>query len=144
MKKYIVDSSTTLKWIFDDEEDVDVARKLLLQYLSGTIVLITPSLWLVEVANAIKSATLSGRITGKKGQSLLELILEAKPNIIPLDNYVETAFETACKYKISVYDSLYLVIALENEIPFVTSDNRLCFQLKGLKENVIYLKDLNI
>ena len=141
MKKYIVDASTTLKWIFNDEEGVGVARELLSDYLSEKIVLIAPSLWLIEVANAVKSAVLSGRIASKKGELLLSLLLQAKPKIIPLDGYVENAFKLACKYKISVYDGLYLTIALENKIPFVTADKKLFEAVKGLKEKVAHLND---
>ena len=139
MKRYVVDASTTLKWIFDDEEDVVAARKLLSDYLLGQVLLFVPSLWLVEVANAIKAAVLSGRVSRKKGESLLELILNAKPKIISFDSYVKTAFVNACKYKISVYDSVYLTIALENETPFITADKKLFSALKKLGKKIILL-----
>lgn len=139
MIRYIIDASTTLKWIFDDEDSVDMARKLLLDYLSGKIVLIAPSLWLIEVANAVKSAVLSGRITSQKGSILLNLLLQAKPKIISLDGYVKDAFKLACKYKISVYDSLYVTVALENKIQFITADKKLYVKLKKLKEKPVLL-----
>jgi predicted nucleic acid-binding protein len=143
MKKYIVDASTCLKWIFDDEENVDYARRLLSDYLSEKILLVAPSLWLVEVSNAIKSAVLSKRITTQKGKELLSLIMEAKPKIISFEGYIESAFDNACKYHISVYDSLYLTIALENNIRFITADIKLFIQIKELQGRVVLLGNLN-
>lgn len=140
MKKYIVDASTTLKWIFDNEDDVEIARKLLSDYLSDRIVLIVPSLWLVETANAIKSSVLSKRITKRKGKQLLKLLLEAKPRIVPFDSYIETAFINAIKYKISVYDSIYLTISLENNISFITADKKLFLQIKDIKGKILLLE----
>ena len=67
---YVVDASTCLKWIFEDEIYSNQSLSLQKDYLSGIIVLIAPSLWSYEITNGIKSAVSRNRIDTNQGLSL--------------------------------------------------------------------------
>lgn len=122
---YIVDASTCLKWIFDDEIYSQQALVLQKDFLSGKIVLIAPSLWSYEITNGIKSAISRNRLTTNQGQSLLNLLIKSKPDTFSLDDLLPECLENATKFQISAYDSAYVTLSRVNNISFITSDEKL-------------------
>lgn len=137
---YVVDASTCLKWVFNDEIFSDQAMVLQKQYLTEKIALIAPTLWLYEITNGIKSATLRSRIPSTKSQLLLRLILKSKPDIVSMENVLVECLENAINFGISAYDSAYVSLAKINNIPLITSDQKL---MNKLLTNVkmVYLRD---
>jgi len=58
----VPDASVALKWRLDDEEYVDQARTMLLDFSRGRIELVGPDLFFVEISNGMKVAVRMGRI----------------------------------------------------------------------------------
>jgi predicted nucleic acid-binding protein len=114
-----------LKWYFADEEDSDMALSLLDKFVSGELDLLAPSLLEYEVINGLAIAKKRGRIQKKDLLTAVEgfvgLEIEQR-NIASL--YMKSLL--FCEnLKISVYDSCYLALADEANIPFVTADRNL-------------------
>lgn len=126
---YVVDASTCLKWIFDDEIYSQQALVLQKDFLSGKIVLITPSLWSYEITNGIKSAISRNRLTTNQGQSLLKLLIKSKPDTFPLDDLLPECLENATRFQISAYDSAYVTLSHINNIGLITSDDKLVHKI---------------
>ena len=143
MKAFVVDASTSLKWIFSDEENALIARKILYNYLEKKITLVAPSLWLYEVSNGINSAQLSGRISFKKAQNLLSLIMRAKPHLFSIESTISKCLFNSNKYKISVYDSSYITLAQENEVGLISSDRKLTSKFENISNLVIPLENFH-
>lgn len=137
---YIVDASTCLKWIFDDEIFSDQALQLQKQYLLGKINLVAPTLWSYEIANGIKSASLRSRIPSVKSKSLLKLLLKSKPETISMEEVLTECLENAIKFGISVYDSAYVTLAKINNFFLITSDQKLVNKISPSIKTV-YLRD---
>lgn len=137
---YIIDASTCLKWVFNDEVFSDQSLQLQKQYLLGKISLIAPTLWFYEVTNGIKSAALRSRISFAKSKSLLSLLLKSKPEIVPMEEVLTECLENAIKFGISAYDSAYVTLAQINNIPLITSDQKLIDKVSPSIKNV-YLRD---
>jgi len=140
MRTFVVDSSTCLKWVFEDEEDAIIAKKILLDYLSGNVMLVAPNLWVYEVANGIRSAVLSKRISEEKSHQLLDLVLKAKPALFPMEQIMGGCLINSNKYQISIYDSSYLTLAKQHRVKFITRDEKLVKKLEDLDITVL-LKD---
>mgnify|MGYP003681942051 CR=1 FL=1 len=68
MRRFMIDSSVSLKWWLDDEEYVVEARESLKQIHLGRMTPLVPDLWNYEVANGIKTAVLRKRITRNQRQ----------------------------------------------------------------------------
>jgi predicted nucleic acid-binding protein len=122
---YVVDASTCLKWIFEDEIYSSQSLSLQKDYLSGKIVLIAPSLWSYEITNGIKSAVSRNRIDTNQGLSLLHLLIKSKPETFPMDDLLPECLENATRFQISVYDSAYVTLSHVNNIGLITSDEKL-------------------
>ena len=126
---YVVDASTCLKWIFEDEIYSKQALDLQRDYLSEKITLIAPTLWLYETANGLKSAISRNRLNLKQGLKLLDLLIKSKPIIFPLHDLLQECLENAAKFQISAYDSAYFTLSQINNIPLITSDKKLVLRI---------------
>src|SRR3989344_3864407 len=133
MKRVVVDASVSLKWIFDDEEDANFALTILNEAVEGRVQLISPTVWLYEVANGIRSAILRRRIDLSKGQKLLSVVLKVAPEFFDFPPLVIKAFKNANKHEISVYDASYLALAAAEKAEFYTGDESLYKKVKPLK-----------
>jgi predicted nucleic acid-binding protein len=114
----------TMAWIFADEGSERTAT--LLESLLQDHALV-PSLWPMEVANVLLAATRRGRIKQNHWPKLLSH-LSALPIHIDdesADHVFDTVLPLAQTHQLSVYDAVYLGLALKKHLPLATLDNRL-------------------
>lgn len=120
----IIDSSITLAWFFEDERS-DAADAVLRQVAaSGAIV---PSLWRLEVANALQMAVRRQRINAAfRDASLADL------RSLPIAVDAETDRQAwgptlilAERCQLTVYDAAYLELAKRLGMPLASLDQEL-------------------
>ena len=114
----------TMAWLFSDEANsaTDALRKSLLKDYA-----IAPVLWPIEVGNVLLVATRRGRITSDDWSSI-RTDLAALPIEVEQasdDRVLESVVPIAHQYEISVYDAMYLEIALRLGLPLATLDRKL-------------------
>lgn len=115
----VVDASTALKWVLQ-EEGSEMAAAL----LDGRP-LYAPALIFTEVANALWSAVRRQRLLAAEAADALDLIARA-----PLHQGVEDtalvprALQLSLMLDHPVYDCTYLALAIRREVPVVTADRR--------------------
>ena len=126
---FVVDASTCLKWIFEDEIYSKQALGPQKDYLSGKIGLIAPDLWSYEITNGTKSSIIRNRLDPKHGLELLNLLIKSKPEIVPCDDLLPEIFENAVKFQISAYDSAYITLSRVLNFPLITSDKKLVLRI---------------
>ena len=121
---FVLDCSLTMAWIFPDEatRSTDRLRESLLEEPAYV-----PALWPIEVANVLVVATRRGRIRADDWP-LLCASLEALP--IEVDPISEPrvwgpALGLAHEHGISVYDAMYLELAMRLRLPLATLDRAL-------------------
>ena len=114
----VVDASVVLKWIKADEEDRGKATALYLKHIDKQI--LVPPLLFIEVANALatKSTTDDADIT-----LALAYIFNAKLTVavVEPEDIIQAAVFSK-KYRTTVYDMLYAVIAQKHQTQLVTAD----------------------
>ena len=121
---FVLDASVTMAWVFPDEASAstDVLRESLM--LDGAVV---PALWPIEVANVLLVATRRGRISEDDWPRIRDA-LEALPIDIDAESCVgvlHTVLPIANEHGLSVYDAMYLELALRLGLPLATLDQRL-------------------
>ena len=121
----VIDASATVAWFLPDEFD-DAAESLLnFVAKSGALV---PSLWVVEIENALRNAHRRKRITEKEAAEVLSRLTALPITII--DAYETPVFHHALQlsiaHDISVYDAVYLDAARRHNAALATRDKRLC------------------
>lgn len=119
----LVDSSVAFKWLKNrDEPFYEKAATLLEQHLKGEIRIMVPGLLFVEIANALSTKTATRPKAIRSSLRVLydfglEVYRESEEDVI-------TASLFARKYKTSVYDMLYAVIAKKTGTELVTADEQ--------------------
>lgn len=124
-KAYVVDSSTCLKWVFEDEIDSDPALALLKDHLTGKIELLAPNIWVYEIANGLRTAYLRERLLKKEGSTKLKQLLKSSPFLVNIEEKIDICLKNAFDYQISVYDSAYVTLAITSKIILLSSDSKL-------------------
>ena len=121
---FVLDCSMTMAWLFTDEGS-DRASALRDSLLRDHAVV--PSLWPMEVANVLLAATRRGRIQHSEWKTLIGYI-----GVLPITIDSETGervftatLPLADHYRLSVYDAVYLELALRKRLPLATLDQKL-------------------
>ena len=121
---FVLDCSVTMAWLFPDEatEATDRLRDALIDSRA-----FAPSLWPVEVGNALLVATRRGRIRATEW-SQIRGYLSALPIEIDAVSVQRTwgaSLDIARSHQLSVYDATYLELAMRLRMPLATLDRAL-------------------
>jgi predicted nucleic acid-binding protein len=124
VREFVLDSSITLAWCFPDEAAPH--PQLVLDSLA-TARAVAPTLWPLEVANALLVGERRGRCT-EADTATWTAFLAALP--IALDDGTaarawSAVLHVARTHSLSAYDAAYLELALRRGLPLATLDDRL-------------------
>jgi predicted nucleic acid-binding protein len=120
----VLDSSVTLAWVHNEETTQAVLHVLDCVIASGAWV---PSLWRIEVANVLEMSVRRNRM----GSDLRNKAL-ANLSLLPISLDPETDRQAwgatlllAERHRLTLYDAVYLELALRRTMPLATLDNEL-------------------
>ncbi|MBW4698061.1 MAG: type II toxin-antitoxin system VapC family toxin [Aphanocapsa lilacina HA4352-LM1] len=120
----VLDSSVTLAWLFSDEV-TPATQNVFDAVLAGRAWV--PSLWHLEVANALQMGVRRGRISAQfRDASLIDLALLAIAVDPETDTFAWSAtLRLAERYQLTLYDAAYLELAQRLNVPLATLDQEL-------------------
>jgi predicted nucleic acid-binding protein len=124
-KPVVIDASVVLKWVFDDEEEVDAAVNLLKDYEASALILHAPKLLGYEVSNALWAAVRQQRLTEQEAEEALDAIRAVSFAWHHLTTIWTTSMELALRHERTFYDSVYMALAQHLRVPLFTGDRRL-------------------
>jgi predicted nucleic acid-binding protein len=127
VKAFVVDASVAVKWTAPEEFTTEA-----LSLLHGAEAMHAPAHWLAEAANTLW-AMFAVRRELTKVEMLRRIadLAKAPVTTTPLPELVERAAEIAAALRVTIYDALYLALAAERALPFVTADRRLVAKTQG-------------
>jgi predicted nucleic acid-binding protein len=125
---FVLDCSMTMAWVFSDEanEFTEALRESLLKENA-----VAPALWPIEVGNVLLVAMRRGRIVREDWVRIREDLSALPIDIDPdsyervLDTVLDTVLPIADEHGLSVYDAMYLELALRRGLPLATLDRKL-------------------
>jgi predicted nucleic acid-binding protein len=116
------------KWFLDDEADTAAARFLFARFAAGELTLVVPDCFFYEVAGLLQRAERRQRISVAQADLFITRV-EALPDrgldSVGSQELIREAFTWARELHGSVYDAMYLLVAKQRGIPFVTADDTL-------------------
>jgi predicted nucleic acid-binding protein len=122
---FVLDSSVTLSWFFDDE--ATAATDELLDQLNRDGQAIVAAHWVLEVGNTLLVAERRKRSTVADSSHFLALLdslpIEADPETISRPN--AATLNLARSQGLTLYDSAYLELAMRRSLPLATLDKAL-------------------
>jgi predicted nucleic acid-binding protein len=120
----VLDSSVTVAWFFRDEQ-TEAVREVLSSVTHSSAVV--PSLWRIEVANALQTAIRRGRIdTDYRDASIADLAILNIAVDVESDRQVwSTTLKLADRFRLTLYDAVYLELAQRLALPLASLDRQL-------------------
>lgn len=140
MKRVVIDSSVAVKWVITEELEAE-ALAILGEWEMGSIECVVPDWFFVEVGNILWKKHRNQLITRDEVTNALAELGDLPFLMMPSRPLTDAAVSFAIKYDRTVYDSLYVVLAEEEDCPFITSDDRLANALAPHVPNVVKLSD---
>jgi predicted nucleic acid-binding protein len=116
----VIDASVAVKWLLTETHSAES-----LELLKSSPLLHVPDLLFPEVGNILWKCVRRGDISTENAQELVQWLLLLPLQVHPSSSLLPVALEIACRYDRSVYDSLYLALAIREGCAVVTADERL-------------------
>ena len=124
MKSIVVDASVAVKWVvaedFSDQADL----------LKGSA-LCAPAHWQAEAVNVLWAKVYRGDLLPAGAIDRARMLMQAPVELVPLSPLMDEALKQSLAHGITIYDSLYLALAVARDIAFVTADRKLLQKLSG-------------
>jgi predicted nucleic acid-binding protein len=124
---FVLDASVAAKWFLSakDERLTEEALALLRKFVQGDVRFIIPDLFWAELASAFWKAIRLGRFEKSLAQEAFSYLESCDLPAYSTAALLDRAFHIATAFDRSVYDSLYVALAVQSRLPFVTADERL-------------------
>jgi predicted nucleic acid-binding protein len=127
----VVDASVAVKWFLPENAEALVTQALALldAYDKEEVRFVVPDLFYVETASAIWKAARVGRVPQAFGDEALVLLTQRKFPTVPSLKLLDKAFQIATAHDRTVYDCLYVALAVQADAQLITADERLANSL---------------
>jgi predicted nucleic acid-binding protein len=122
--KLVVDASVIAKWLFA-EVDSDKARALYTEARTGRLSLIAPQILPVEIGCVLYVRVLRRLLEAVEALALYRRFEVACPTLHDISRLAPAALELALQYQHSVYDCLYVALAMREQGELITADQQL-------------------
>ena len=121
----VVDASVVIK-MFLSEVGSDAASAL----LRASERLFVPGHCFAEVGEALTRKVRSAQIDLSQMERMLP-VMHARFEVVPIADHIDNAISLALSRDVSVYDSLYVAVAMHEGCPLVSADRRLIARFAG-------------
>ena len=118
MSGLVVDASVAIKWVIEEE---GTAEALALRRRPLT----APDLIMSECANILWKKVRRNELSAEEATFAGRLLANADIDLVPTRPLVDAAIEIAVLLDHPAYDCMYLALAEQNDVKFVTADSRL-------------------
>jgi predicted nucleic acid-binding protein len=116
-----------IKW-YVPEADSDTAAAI----LRSDTQLLAPELLLAEVGSVLWRKVRRGELRPDEGEMIIdELLASSLVELVRHAPYLPLAYSIATRFDRTVYDALYVAVALIEDATFITADARLVHSLAG-------------
>ena len=140
---YVLDASVALKWLITSEEpDRLSARALRERHVMGLCQLVVPELFWLEVLNVLRwRRDVFSEAVAEQALASVEALGLVSETLTPDLLWKTNAI--SWRYGTTIYDAVYVALAVSKSTPFVTADEGLIRQMRG-HSLVLRLRDLEL
>jgi predicted nucleic acid-binding protein len=127
MNAYVLDTSVAAKWFLPGagESLTAEASEVLRDFADGKIRLSVPDLFWPEFGNILRKAVRVKRMSLKSASASIAAMGQLAMHTTPSMPLLNDAFSIAATFDRTVYDCIYVALALASGRPFLTADERL-------------------
>ena len=141
MKKFVADASVAIKWFIPEIHSAAASR-----FLDPAIVVLAPDLIVPELGNTLWKKVGRGEISRENASEILVGFRDLDLEIVSSVHLISPAFDLAVALERSVYDCLYLALAVAQDCALVTADRKFhtVISATGLAEHIRWVDDPSI
>ena len=121
----VVDASALIRLFIPDGLPAEGFEDFLRGVERGVDTAIAPELLAAEAANVINKKTAAGELSSEESFRLLADVLEVPILLFPHRPLILPAFELAGRHQLTVYDALYLTLAMEHGAVVFSADSKM-------------------
>jgi predicted nucleic acid-binding protein len=127
----VLDVSVGAKWFLQGNGEglMDQAFALLNHYERGQVRFIVPDLFWAEFANVMWKAVRLSRLSKASADVAVASLMRRNFHTVPSLTLLDSAFQIATSYDRTLYDSLYVALAVHSKAQLITADERLANSL---------------
>jgi len=127
LNRFVLDGSVAAKWLLPSplEPFADKAIALLARYKDHELQILVPDLFWAEIGSVLWKASRTNRCTRAEADAALENLAAQDFPTISSKDLLAPAFRIAQTSGRSVYDCLYVALAIEFNTELVTADEKL-------------------
>lgn len=125
MRISVIDTSALIRLYIPDGPSPDFLEECIDSAYKAETTLIMPELALAEAAQVLWKKEKKKYLTQTEVDEIISAILELPIEIVSHYDYLQDAVSLARKYNLTVYDSLFLAVALRKSGELITVDERL-------------------
>jgi predicted nucleic acid-binding protein len=137
MTPLVVDASVVIKWALPE-----VLGEAALRLLAEWETFIAPDFLFAETANAIRKRVRRGEISAEGGLRLIAEIDTVDIEPVSCRDLTADAYEIAITYGRSVYDAMYVALAVQQKTRLITADDRLYNALANVPKIAPHIQSL--
>ena len=119
IKAFVLDTSVTMAWCFEDEATRQ--RRRCLTVWGGGDVAVVPAVWRLELANVLLASE-RRRISEAQSMRFVQLLDELPIQVDLATINIGVVVRTGRAHTLSAYDAAYLVLCERSALPLVTLD----------------------
>jgi predicted nucleic acid-binding protein len=120
----VVDCSVAAKWVVP-EPGRDEALRLLDRAAEGELTLIAPDLLLAEFASLVAKRVRRKQLSTSQAEEAFALLCQFAPRLYDMQVLLPVALRMSVRSQLSLWDCVYIALAMEHECQMVTADRRL-------------------
>lgn len=115
-----MDASVAVKWFVPE-----VLSAKAEELLDGSTELLAPDLLFAEVGNVLWKKTQRRELAVAEGREILQALGQVPLRVVPSAGLVAAAFDIASAFGRTVYDGIYVALAVAADAVMITADARL-------------------
>ena len=120
----VVDASVAVKWILP-ESGRTASLALLRGFVEGQSVLLAPRTLTEEVASAMCKRFRRKQLTAEQVRVAFDYFQQRRPVLVDDPGLLGEALDLSLRHRLSLWDCLYLALAMRHRCNLVTADQRL-------------------
>jgi predicted nucleic acid-binding protein len=127
LNKLVLDASVAIKWAMPSAREpfTDQSLRLLKRYVDGDVAFLVPDVFWAEVGNVLWKGTRQRRWSQDEAESIAEDMQARDFTTVPSLILLSEALRIAFAHDLSVYDCLYVALAVQSKSDLITADARL-------------------
>jgi predicted nucleic acid-binding protein len=125
VSRLVIDASVAAKWSLKDETLGREAAALLDRYSRHEVQLLVPDLFWAESGNMLWNAVRRGRCSRDDAEGHITALKNLDLATFASEALIDQAFGIATHFGRTVYDSIYVALAVESRAQLVTADEKL-------------------